>query len=232
MAAALGVGVGDVVELRRQQGGTVALRVVGIAVTASQTGALGDELIVAPAQLAGLVQGVPLRDAAVLAVPGAAEALFGELSQTLEIFERQTPDSVRNLADLVTLPELLALVLAVVAGAGMVHALLTAGRRHAREVAVLSVLGATPGQVRATLAVMAGATVLPALLVGVPLGLGAARVLWWQLATATGVAGDLAIPARTLWVIVPAVLLGALLLSLAPASRAARTPPAVALTGR
>lgn len=232
MGAALGVGVDDVVTVRRAGGGTAALTVVGVAVTTSPNGVLGDDLIVTPPQLGQLLHGPPLRDASVLAVPGAADSLFAQLSQDLEIFERQTPDSVRNLADLVTLPEVLALVLAVVAGAGMVHTLLTAGRRHAREVAVLSVLGATPGQVRATLAVMAGATVLPGLVVGVPLGLGVARVLWWQLATATGVAGDLAVPGRMLLVIVPAVLLGALLLSLAPASRAARTPPAVALTGR
>jgi ABC-type lipoprotein release transport system permease subunit len=164
-------------------------------------------------------------------VPGQAGLLFAELSRDLEIFERETPDGVRNLADLLMLPELLALVLAAVAGSGMIHSLVTAARRHAQDVAVLSVLGATPGQVRATLAGMAGATVVPALVVGVPLGLGAARVLWWRVATATGVAGDVAVPPRLLW-IVPAVLFGALLLSVVPAGRAARTPPAVALHGR
>ncbi|ODU03183.1 MAG: hypothetical protein ABS81_15185 [Pseudonocardia sp. SCN 72-86] len=231
LASRLGVDVGDTLEVRRVQGGTITLRVVGKAVLSSQNqnGGIGDSAVVTPDVMRAIIPGQPLYDAAVLAVPGAADALFAELSQGLEVFHREVPTAVANLADLVTLPELLALVLAVVAGAGLVHALLTAGRRHAREVAVLSVLGATPGQVRATLAVMAATTVLPALVVGVPLGLGAARVLWWQLATATGVAGDLAVPGRLLVVIVPAVLAGALLLSLAPAARSARTPPAVAL---
>ncbi|GAA4883472.1 FtsX-like permease family protein [Pseudonocardia benzenivorans] len=231
-ASTLGVNVGDTLDIRRVHGGTSTLRIVGVAVLTSQNnGAVGDGLLVAPTVMRELVPGQPLFDAAVVAAPGAADALYAELAQNLEVFPRQVPDAVRNLGDLVTLPEILALVLAVVAGAGMVHALLTAGRRHAREVAVLSVLGATPGQVRSTLAVMAAATVVPALVVGVPLGLGAARVLWWQLATATGVAGDLAVPWRLLLVVVPAVLAGALLLSLAPATRAARTPPAVALAG-
>ncbi|RTL65689.1 MAG: ABC transporter permease [Pseudonocardiaceae bacterium] len=230
LASRLGLDVGDSIEVRRVEGGTVVLRIVGKAVLSSQNhGGIGDTAVVTPDVMRAIAPGQPLYDAAVLAVPGAADALFAELSQGLEVFQREVPTAVANLADLVTLPELLALVLAVVAGAGLVHALLTAGRRHAREVAVLSVLGATPGQVRATLAVMAATTVLPALVIGVPLGLGAARVLWWQLATATGVAGDLAVPGRLLIVIVPAVLAGALLLSLAPAARAARTPPAVAL---
>ncbi|MGD9988745.1 FtsX-like permease family protein [Pseudonocardia sp.] len=230
LASRLGVDVGDTLEVRRVHGGTIALRIVGKAVLISQNhSGIGDGAVVTPGVMRAVTPGQPLYDATVLAAPGTADALFAELSQGLEVFQRTVPTAVGNLADLVTLPELLALVLAVVAGSGLVHALLTSGRRHAREVAVLSVLGATPGQVRATLAVMAATTVLPALVVGVPLGLGAARVLWWQLATATGVAGDLAVPGRLLVVIVPAVLAGALLLSLAPAARAARTPPAVAL---
>ncbi|HET6257497.1 MAG TPA: ABC transporter permease [Pseudonocardia sp.] len=223
---------GDSIEFDRPAGGTVRLVVTGIMVTRSEErGGLGDGVVVTRDQLSELVQGPPLIYAGIQAVPGQAGLLFAELSRDLEIFERETPDGVRNLADLLMLPELLALVLAAVAGSGMIHSLVTAARRHARDVAVLSVLGATPGQVRATLAVMAGATVVPALVVGVPLGLGAARVLWWQVATATGVAGDVAVPPRLLW-IVPAVLFGALLLSVVPAGRAARTPPAVALQGR
>jgi ABC-type lipoprotein release transport system permease subunit len=127
------------------------------------------------------------------------------------------------------LPEILALVLAAVAGAGLGHTLITTCRRHAHDVAVLAVLGGTPGQLRASLGVMAAATVLPALLLGVPLGVALARVLWWQVATGIGVAGDVALPSGLLLAIGPAVLLGALLVALVPAERAARTPPATAL---
>jgi len=122
-------------------------------------------------------------------------------------------------------------VLTLVAGIGLVHSLLAAGRRHRHDLAVLSVLGATPGQVRDTLAVAAAGTVLPALVVGVPLGLGLARVLWWETATGVGVGGDLAVPVGLLVAIGPAVLAAALLASAVPAVRAARTPPAAVLAG-
>ena len=114
-------------------------------------------------------------------------------------------------------------------GAALGHTLLSAGRRHRHDLAVLSVLGATPGQVRGTLAVAAAATVLPALIVGAPLGLGLARVLWWETATGVGVGGDLAVPVGLLLAIGPVVLLGALLASAVPAVRACRTPPAAVL---
>jgi len=109
--------------------------------------------------------------------------------------------------------------------------LLAAGRRHGRDLAVLTVLGATPGQVRATLAVAALATVLPAVLVGVPVGLGVARIVWWEVATSTGVGGDVAVPVMALVAIGPGLLVGALLAAALPAARAVRTPPAAVLAG-
>ena len=129
------------------------------------------------------------------------------------------------------LPEVLALVLAAVGGAAVVHVLLATGRRHGRDLAVLTVLGATPGQVRATLAVAALATVLPAVLVGVPVGLGVARIVWWEIATSTGVGGDVAVPVAVLVAIGPGLLVGALLAAAVPAARAVRTPPATVLAG-
>ena len=113
----------------------------------------------------------------------------------------------------------------------MVHVLLAAGRRHGRDLAVLAVLGATPGQVRATLAVAAAATVLPAVLVGVPVGLGVARVVWWEVATSTGVGGDVAVPVALIAGIGLMLLAGALLATVVPAGRAVRTPPAAVLAG-
>ena len=105
------------------------------------------------------------------------------------------------------------------------------GRRHGRDLAILSVLGATPGQVRATLAVAALATVLPAVVIGVPVGLGLARIVWWEVATSTGVGGDVAVPVALLVAIGPGLILGALLAAAVPAARAERTPPAAVLAG-
>ena len=142
-----------------------------------------------------------------------------------------TPLEIRNLADLLMLPEVLALVLAAVGGAGVVHVLLATGRRHGRDLAVLAVLGATPGQVRATLAVAALATVLPAVLVGVPLGLGVARIVWWEIATATGVGGDVAVPVAVLVAIGPACWSARCWPRPYLRPGAVRTPPATVLAG-
>jgi hypothetical protein len=210
--------------------GPVPLTVTGVVVVRSEERSpLGDAVLVVPEQLAALALTTPIVDATIRAAPGHAEALFGELSGHLEVFLPAVPDEVRNLADLRLLPELLAAVLAVATAAGLAHVLLTAGRRRAHDVAVLAVLGATPAQVRAAVAVMAVATVLPALVVGVPLGLAGGRVLWWHVATATGVAGDVALPGPLLIAVPPVALLVALVLAAGPALRVTRTPPAALL---
>ncbi len=145
------------------------------------------------------------------------------------MLRRQTPPEVRNLADLARLPEILAGALAVVAAAAMAHILINAARHHTREMAVLAAVGATPAQVRGALAVLGVAIVAPAVVLGVPIGLGAARLLWWQVATSIGVAGDLAMPYGLLAVAVPAALVLALLLALVPGLRATRGSAAVRL---
>ena len=116
------------------------------------------------------------------------------------------------------LPEVLALVLAAVGGAAVVHVLLATGRRHGRDLAVLTVLGATPAQVRATLAV-GGAGARPPCSWASPVGLGVARIVWWQIATSTGVGGDVAVPVAVLVAIGPGLLVGALLAAAVPAAR-------------
>jgi hypothetical protein len=210
--------------------GPVPLTVTGIVVVRSEERTpLGSAVLVVPGQLAPIALNTPILDANVRAVPGHADTLVTELSSRLEVYLPEVPDDVRNLGDLRLLPELLAAVLAMAAAAGLAHVLLTAGRRHARDVAVLAVLGATPAQVRAAVAVMAVATVLPAVLIGVPLGLAGGRVLWWHVATATGVAGDVALPGLLLAAVAPVALLVALALAAGPALRVTRTPPAAVL---
>jgi putative ABC transport system permease protein len=227
----LGVGVGDTVAVRPVNGPPVSLRVTGIVVyRGGADDPLGVGGVVVRKQLPVLAVGAKQKvNANVLTTPGRAKFLFRELSSRLEVHSALTPPEIRNLRDLLMLPEVLALVLAVVGGAAVVHILLAAGRRHARDLAVLTVLGATPAQVRATLAVAALATVLPAVLVGVPVGLGVARVVWWEVATSTGVGGDVAVPVGLLLVIGPGLVAGALLAAAIPAARAVRTPPAAVL---
>ncbi|WP_181784000.1 hypothetical protein, partial [Pseudonocardia pini] len=61
------------------------------------------------------------------------------------------------------------------------------------------------------------------------LGLGVGRVLWWQVASQTGVAADVAVPVWPIALIVPAVLVGSLVLGAIPAIRLARAPVARSL---
>jgi hypothetical protein len=229
----LGLGVGDSVAVRPVSGSPVSLRVAGIVVYRGDSDdPLGEGGVVVPGQLRALATGAqPMVNAYLLATPGRADFLFRELSSRLEVHGTATPPEIRNLGDLLMLPEVLALVLAAVGGAAVVHVLLATGRRHGRDLAVLTVLGATPGQVRATLAVAALATVLPAVLVGVPVGLGVARIVWWEIATSTGVGGDVAVPVAVLVAIGPGLMVGALLAAAVPAARAVRTPPAAVLAG-
>jgi putative ABC transport system permease protein len=229
----LGVAVGDTVTVRSIAGPAVPLTVTGVVVKTGDAGdPLGEGGLVVPQQLRALAAGAsPVVNAYVLTTSGRAGIVYRELSSRLEVYATATPPEIRNLADLLMLPEVLALVLAAVGGAAVVHALLAAGRSHARDLAVLAALGATPGQVRATLAVAATATVLPAVLVGVPLGLGVARVVWWEVATSTGVGGDVAVPVARLVVIGILLLVGAVLATALPSGRAVRTPPAAVLAG-
>lgn len=229
----LGLGVGDTTSARPANGSPVLLAVTGIVVRRGDAAdALGEGGVVVPVQLRTLSTGAALSvDADVLAVPGRADTVYNEVSYRLEAHRTEVPSEIRNLGDLLMLPELLAVVLSLVGGAAVVHTLLAAGRRHGRDLAVIAVLGATPGQVRATLAVAAAATVLPAVLVGVPIGLGLGRVVWWEVATSTGVGGDVTVPVTLLLAVVLMLLAGALLATLVPAGRAVRTPPAAALAG-
>jgi hypothetical protein len=229
----LGVGVGDTVAVRDAVGPPVPLVVTGIVVRrAGAADVLGEGGVVAPAQLRALSAGsAPSVSVDVLATPGRADFLFRELSPRREVYRTATPPEIRNLGDLLMLPDLLAVVLALIGGAAVAHVLLAAGRRHGRDLAVVAVLGATPRQVRGTLAVAAVATVLPAVLVGVPVGVGVARVVWWEVATSTGVGGDVAVPVALLAGIAVLLLAGALLATVVPAGRAVRTPPAAVLAG-
>jgi hypothetical protein len=229
----LGVGVGDTVAVRDAVGPPVPLVVTGIVVRrAGAADVLGEGGVVAPAQLRALSAGsAPSVSVDLLATPGRADFLFRELSPRREVYRTATPPEIRNLGDLLMLPNLLAVLLAVIGGAAVVHVLLAAGRRHGRDLAVLAVLGATPGQVRGTLAVAAVATVLPAVLVGVPVGVGVARVVWWEVATSTGVGGDVAVPVALLAGIAVLLLAGAVAATVVPAGRAVCTPPAAVLAG-
>jgi putative ABC transport system permease protein len=229
VAAQRGLNVGDTVGVVNRNGRPLRLTVTGTVAVVDDGGHLGVSNVVTDAALGGLARTAPIVRAEIVAEPGSGGRLAGELGRNLEILPRQMPPEVRNLADLSPLPELLAGALALVAGAAMAHTLITAARHHTREMAVLAAIGATPAQVRGTLAVLGGAIVAPALVLGVPVGLATARLLWWQVATSIGVGGDLAAPVALLAGTVFGVFVLALLLALVPGLRVTRESAAMRL---
>ena len=144
VAAQRGLNVGDNVNVVNRNGRPLALTVTGTVAAVDDGGHLGVSNVVTDAALGRLARTAPIVRAQIIAAPGQGGRLSAELGRNLEILPRGTPPEVRNLADLSRLPELLAAALAVIAGAAMAHTLITAARRHTREMAVLAAIGAPP----------------------------------------------------------------------------------------
>ncbi|MDT4939197.1 MAG: putative transport system permease protein, partial [Pseudonocardiales bacterium] len=133
-----------------------------------------------------------------------------------------TPQEVFEIEDVRWLPIILGIFLAVLAVAAVGHALATAVRRRARDVAILRALGMTQRQSR--LVVVTQATLLAAIgiVIGVPLGLALGRSVWRAVAHSTPIAYVPPLSALALALIVPAALVIANLLAAWPGRRAAR----------
>ncbi len=139
------------------------------------------------------------------------------------------PASVVELGNLRTMPMVLAIFFAILACATVAHALVTTVRRRRVDLAVLRSFGFTRRQTR--LAVAWQATILAALglVVGVPLGIVAGRVVWRWVADDFPVVYVPPIEVIAIIVIVPVALLVAQLLAAGPAHAATRIRPAETL---
>ena len=220
------VGVGQSIRLGQQR-----LTVVGVVVTPTLgRERLGDNVLMTSEGLASTSTTPPLVSAFIRAAdPTRAAALADDYAQRLEITRAEPPTNVRTLIELGRLPTLLAALLGAVGAVALAHALVLTTRRRARDLAVLRTIGLTPGQTGGTVASMALTTALVGLALGTPLGLGVGRLVWYEVARSTGVAGDPLVPGTLLLALVPAALVGAVLVALVPAWRAARLRPAVVL---
>jgi hypothetical protein len=88
------------------------------------------------------------------------------------------PEEFTNLRHVRTLPVLLAIFLALLAVAALTHVLVSSARRRRRDFAILSAIGLDRRRARLTLNAQGTAIGLVGLLVGVPLGVAAGRVIW------------------------------------------------------
>jgi putative ABC transport system permease protein len=122
-------------------------------------------------------------------------------------------------------------VLFVIAGLNLLASLLLSIRERRRDFAVLKTVGFTPGQVGQS--VFAGSVVLSliALVVGLPLGLVATRVMFDVLSSAAGIGTGVGEMPGPLWLapLVPGAILVAALATAIPARRAAAVQVAEAL---
>jgi ABC-type lipoprotein release transport system permease subunit len=119
--------------------------------------------------------------------------------------------------------------LALIVLATVAHAQLSLVRRRQRDYAVLKALGFTRGQVRATVAWQATATVLLPIFVAIPVGIAAGRSGWSAFARLIGVIDAPVVPVLAVAACGALALLLVNAVCLGPAGVAARVDPAVTL---
>jgi ABC-type lipoprotein release transport system permease subunit len=112
--------------------------------------------------------------------------------------------------------------LALLATGAVGHALATAARRRAHDIAVLRALGMTQRQCRCVVATQASILAVIGLLFGVPLGLAVGRTVWRAVADYTPLQYVAPTSVWALVLVAPAALLIANVLAALPGRRAAR----------
>jgi hypothetical protein len=140
----------------------------------------------------------------------------------------QRPNTVNNYAAIDATPAVLAAILAVLGLGVLAQFIVSSGRRHRRDYAVLKVLGMFRRDLSAIAFCEVAAVAAVALAVGVPLGLAGGRWAWQLFADQAGLPPDTITPLPVLWMI-PATLLIAALVALPPARSVARVPAAATL---
>jgi putative ABC transport system permease protein len=143
--------------------------------------------------------------------------------------EHSAPRQVANLGLVSHQPAWLALIIGLLAGAALIHALVTSVRRGRRQLGILKTLGFTRGQVVRTVGWHASALAIAALIVGVPLGVITARVMWTRIVDNIGLVSAPVVSIPAIAAVAVLVLAVANLAALGPGLAAARTRPATAL---
>jgi hypothetical protein len=167
--------------------------------------------------------------------PGAnAAAVTTRLNESLasigaNVADLEDTPNLSNFKRIQALPLLLAGLLAVAGAATLVHTLISSIRRRRRDLAILSILGFSRGQVSSIVAWQASTLALLALVVGLPLGIAAGRWGWYLFTTQLGIVFEPRIGSVPLLLAVPATLVAANLIALLPGRAASRVKPAVVL---
>ena len=142
-----------------------------------------------------------------------------------EVLTGSEPVELLNIGEVDAVPKLLAIIMAALAAASLVHLVVSSIGVRRQEIAALRAVGFRPRQVREVIAWQASISMATAAAIGIPIGIGAGRRAWLWFAEDLGVAPEATVP----WVQVAVIALGALLVAncvaLIPARRAVRRPP-------
>jgi putative ABC transport system permease protein len=243
----LGVGVGDEVELggegiasnRATVTGIVVLPALG-PILADRTGP-GSGMLLPASALEADEAAIALSFIGIDLAEGAqVQPLLADIQEdfpswdpfaeaALEFRAPVRPPEIVNAESMQAVPVLVGVLLMATAGVGLVVAVVVSVRTRQRELAVLRALGFTGRQLRASVRVQTVATMVGALVVGVPLGIVIGRVAWRLFADELGIVTNPSMPVLRIVVVVVGALVVAVVAAEAPARVAARTQPATAL---
>jgi ABC-type lipoprotein release transport system permease subunit len=240
---ALHVGTGDVVHAAGPAG-TFDLRVVGTAVFSgmSDDPALAEGAALTYEALDRIVRsdegdlgeaGNPayvVTFASGLDKGGAIDRLNAALNpQGYGVDVPATPAELRRLRDVRRLPVALAIFVGLLGAIAVGYAFVTAVQRRRGDLAMHKALGMTRRGVRVIVLTQATTTVLVGIVLGVPLGLLAARFVWRIQVDNLGARFVVVAPLLALAAVCGGAVVIGNLCSVLPATRAARTRPAVTL---
>ena len=229
--------IGSIVDVKvaGTQRGT-RMRVVGRAVfpPITDTTGLGKGALITYDALLRLVPGVgPAQELNIRFAPGVDKAAaLRDLKRIDEAFSPQQPirpTDLINFGRVQNLPLVLAGLLVVLGAVTLAQTLVTSIRRRARDFAVLKTIGFVGRQVRGAVAWESAVIASIALVIGLPLGAIAGRLLWNAFASQLGVLPEPAIAWWSLVFTIPATIAAALALAALPARSAAHARTAVAL---
>jgi ABC-type lipoprotein release transport system permease subunit len=161
------------------------------------------------------------------AAPGTAgsAALARHIRQYPGEASRPTvPTALVNFGESANFPLLLGGVVTLCGAATLAHLLAVSVWRRRRDSGLLKALGFVRGQVAAVVFWQAVTVALVGIVVGVPLGLVAGRVVWRVFALDAGVVAVPVLPGWLIAALVAGVLVAAIAIAIVPAVAAARSP--------
>jgi hypothetical protein len=162
--------------------------------------------------------------------PRAVEAALRPIvGRGFAVVALEKPTDIVNFGRVQKLPLILSGILAFFAAATLVHTLITAARRRARDLAVLKALGFVRRQVIAVVLWQATTLVAGALLIAAPLGIALGRWAWVLFTGHVGVVWEPIVPGWGIVAVAGGAVLVANLIALAPAWIAAAASPTEAL---